>query len=351
MIQYFNKAIGPYLSFNKKSYLYFGGTSYLSLQTHYRFKRWLLKGILKYGAHHGASRQSNIRISLFEKVEKVLAQQTKAPRALLSSSGYLAGQMVAKQFLNDPFVPIYLPGTHSALKIDPKAVETHYDNLETRLNELLELKKQAVIFLDSIDFKGKHYPEFQPLKSMDLSSCILVVDDSHALGICGLNGAGSYEILKQLKPRELIVTASMGKGMGISGGVVLCEDHRAKAITASATYGGASPASLAGLYAYLEAPEIYQKQLLKLHKNTKRFIKGLDYPEFFDHHLGHPAFGFQSAQLSKELKEAGFVLTNFPYPTEKDPIMSRIVISAGHKKKDIESLCKTLNTLIPSLNK
>ena len=108
MIRYFNKAIGPYLSFDKKSYLYFGGTGYLSLQTHYRFKRWLLKGVLKYGAHHGASRQSNIRISLFEKVEKVLAQQFKAPRALLSSSGYLAGQMVAKQFLNDPYATLVM---------------------------------------------------------------------------------------------------------------------------------------------------------------------------------------------------------------------------------------------------
>jgi len=29
--------------------------------------------------------------------------------------------------------------------------------------------------------------------------------------------------------------------------------------------------------------------------------------------------------------------------------MSRIVISAGHKKKDIEGLCKALNTLIPTL--
>ena len=86
-----------------------------------------------------------------------------------------------------------------------------------------------------------------------------------------------------------------------------------------------------------------------MHKNTKRFIKGLDSPEFFDNHLGHPAFGFQSPQLSKELKEAGFVLTNFPYPTERDPMMSRIVISAGHKKKDIEGLCKALNTLIPTL--
>lgn len=75
-------------------------------------------------------------------------------------------------------------------------------------------------------------------------------------------------------------------------------------------------------------------------------MKGLDCPEFFDNHLGHPAFGFQSPKLSKELKEAGFVVTNFPYPTEKDPIMSRIVISAGHKKKDIESLCKAINTLI-----
>ncbi|HAQ53928.1 MAG TPA: 8-amino-7-oxononanoate synthase [Flavobacteriaceae bacterium] len=349
MIRYFNKAIGPYLSFDKKSYLYFGGTGYLSLQTHYRFKRWLLKGVLKYGAHHGASRQSNIRISLFEKVEKVLAQQFKAPRALLSSSGYLAGQMVAKQFLNDPYATLYLPDTHSALKIDPNATETHYEGLDEKLKELLSLKKQPVIFLDSIDFKGRHYPEFSPLKTIDLSACILVVDDSHALGVCGLEGEGSYGILKQLNPKELIVTASLGKGMGISGGVVLCEDHRASAIIAGPTFGGASPAALAGLFAYLEAPEIYQKQLLKLHKNTKRFIKGLDSPEFFDNHLGHPAFGFQSPQLSKKLKEAGFVLTNFPYPTERDPMMSRIVISAGHKKKDIEGLCKALNTLIPNL--
>ena len=60
--------------------------------------------------------------------------------------------------------------------------------------------------------------------------------------------------------------------MRISGGVVFCEDHIAKAITDSATYGGASPAAFAGLYAYLEAPEIYPKQLLQLLKNTMRFI-------------------------------------------------------------------------------
>ena len=98
MIRYFNKAIGPYLSFDKKSYLYFGGTGYLSLQTHYRFKRWLLKGVLKYGAHHGASRQSNIRISLFEKVEKVLADYRKNASIPGFRKGAVPMSLIQKQY-------------------------------------------------------------------------------------------------------------------------------------------------------------------------------------------------------------------------------------------------------------
>lgn len=349
MTQYFNKAIGPYLTFNKKSYLYFGGTNYLGLQTHFRFKRWLLKGVLKYGAHHGASRQSNIRISLFDKVEKIMAQQLRAPQAVLSSSGYLAGQMVAKQFLSKAYQCIYLPHTHSALKIDPDVSETAHIALNNKIKEAVSANKKPVLFLDSIDFFGWHYPEFEPLKKLELSDCILVVDDSHALGICGSEGEGSYTILKNIPSKELIVTASLGKGLGISGGVIICDEARAISIKSGATYGGASPASLAGLYTYLEAPEVYLKQLLKLKKNIRRFVKGLNDPDFFNHHAGHPAFGFQSPELTKGLEEAGFMLTNFPYPTEKDPLMSRIVISAGHKKKDIEALCKNLNILVTSI--
>ena len=346
MIRYLNKAVGREIFIKKKGFLYFGGTSYLSLQTHFRFKRWVLKGVLKYGVHHGASRKSNLRISLFNKVEKTLCKQAKAPASLLVSSGYLAGQITAKQFLSDTYTAIYLPHTHSALKINPQAEETAYNALENKITEAIAHKTTPLVYLDSIDFFGNHYPTFECLTSLDLKDCIVIVDDSHALGISSPDGCGSYHILSQIACKELIVTASLGKGLGVSGGVIFCDPKRLQSLKNSPSYGGASPPALAGLYAYHETPEIYQKQRAQLQKNIQRFIKGVHKIEFFNGHPGHPAFGFQSPEISRELENMGFLLTNFPYPTDKDPIMSRIVIAAGHKKKDIEALCKAINTLL-----
>lgn len=350
MIQYINKAIGREIKIKKKDYLYFGGTSYLSLQAHFRFKRWVLKGIIKYGVHHGASRNSNVRISLFGKAEKILAKQAGAKKAILVSSGYLAGQMVAKQFLADVFSCLYLPHTHTALKINPAAIETPYNKLSKAINNIVSQGKTPVLFFDTIDFFGQHYPVFNPLLKTAIQHCILVADDSHAFGVCGTEGCGSYSILAKIKCKELIVSTALGKGLGISGGAVFCASNRNKLLRNSPTYGGASPAAMAGLYAYTEAPEIYKKQYHKLHKNRQRFIQGVNCLDFFHYHQGHPAFGFQSPKLSKALMEAGFMVTNFTYPTANDPIMSRIVITAGHKKKDIEMLCKALNTLLKNKN-
>ncbi|MCW1952682.1 MAG: pyridoxal phosphate-dependent aminotransferase family protein [Flavobacteriia bacterium] len=346
MIRYLNKAIGREIRVQKKSYLYFGGTSYLGLQTHFRFKRWVLKGVLKYGIHHGASRHANVRISLFNKTEKSLAKQAKAPAALLVSSGYLAGQIVAKQFIGPTYECLYLPNTHTALKLNPAAVETLSDQLSAEISKAIESKKIPVLFFDSIDFFGENFPDFKGLKKLDTSQCILVADDSHALGVVPEDGSGSYDLLSKIPSRKLLVTASLGKGLGISGGVILTDELSAQTLKNSPSFGGASPPNLGGIYAYNQGADIYQKQRDKLHKNVKRFTKGVTLPGFFQKHPGHPAFGFQSPALSKGLEDAGFVLTSFPYPTATDPLMSRIVITASHKKKDIEQLCKAVNTLL-----
>lgn len=346
MIRYVNKAVGREITSQKTSFVYFGGTNYLGLQTHFRFKRLVLKGVLKYGIHHGASRHSNLRISLFNKTEKALAKQAGAPAAVLVSSGYLAGQIVAKQFMGPAYECLYLPNTHTALKLNPAAVETPAERLSEQITKALEHKKTPVLFLDSIDFFGAHFPDFEFLKTIDSSNCIVVVDDSHAIGVVPQDGSGSYKILKELPTKKLIVTASLGKGLGISGGVILTDPQSAQSLKNSPSFGGASPPNLGGLYAYHQGQDIYQKQLEKLHKNIKRFTKGLEQPNYFHTHQDHAAFGFQSPSLSKGLEEAGFLCTSFPYPTASDPLMSRIVISATHKKKDIERLTKTINTLL-----
>ena len=55
----FNLEHNPGRSFtsNGVEYLYFGGTSYLGLQTHPDFLKGYAENILKYGSSHGASRK------------------------------------------------------------------------------------------------------------------------------------------------------------------------------------------------------------------------------------------------------------------------------------------------------
>ena len=57
-----------------------------------------------------------------------------------------------------------------------------------------------------------------------------------------------------------------------------------------------------------------------------------------------PAFAFENAELSAHLEANGILITNFNYPNDEGPLMSRIVISATHTNEDIERLSAVLNS-------
>ena len=332
---------------NGKEYLYFGGTSYLGLQTDADFQSIFIKNIKKYGTAYSASRKSNIRISIFNEVDAHLAEIAGSKSCVTMSSGYLAGQLVCDYFSNNDYQLFYAPNTHSALYRNKQKVFENWNDLEFALDK--KNSKSPVLFLDSIDFNGDNYPDYSFLKNLDLTNIILVVDDSHGIGITGKDGGGSFRFLQTLQPKELLVSCSLGKGFGIQAGAIFGSNNLINALKNTPFFGGASPATPASLATLKDAEALISSKRAQLHKNTELFLSKLSDSSLFVFAKGHPTFNFQNEALANYLEDNGIIVTNFRYPTENDSLMSRIVLSASHTKTDILNLCTILNSYSPNL--
>lgn len=333
---------GRSLTVKGKHLLYFGGTAYLGLQNDPEFQSLFIANIKKYGTGYSASRKSNIQLSIFERAETYLADLVGSKDCITLSSGYLAGQLVRDYFESNEYHLIYAPNTHAALFRGKQILCDSWEDLWQEITKI-ELKI-PVVLLDSLDFLGENYPNYQPLKKIPLDKVIVVVDDSHGIGITGKHGEGSFKILQSLNPKELLVSCSLGKGFGIQAGAIFGNSERLKKMKETQFFGGSSPASPASLATLMNACHLYSKKRQRLHQNTALFLNLLSDPSQFIYTKGHPTFSFQNKTLAKKLEDNGVLVTNFRYPTARDQPMSRIVISASHTVGDITTLCSFLNT-------
>ena len=333
---------GREIKIEGKNYLYFGGTSYLGLQIDANFQSLFVKNIKKYGTAYGASRKSNIRISIFDECETYLSKLVGSESCITMSSGYLAGQLICDYFDQTDYTLYYAPNTHSALLRGQQ--KTYKDWKELKNDFIKDQSENQVICLDSIDFKGNNYPDFKELRELPLEKITLIVDDSHGIGITGINGGGSYRFLKSLQSKELLVSSSLGKGFGIQAGAVFGSEPLIQKLKETQFYGGSSPASPASLATLIEAHDITLEKRKKLNHNTALFLSNLSNPSQFSFNQKHPTFSFQNEQFANYLEKNGIIVTNFRYPTLDDSIMSRIVISASHTNEDILKLTEIIDS-------
>ena len=264
-------ALGPLIETPLGVQRYFGGTDYLGLSRNKRFRSLMLQGIKRFGVHMGSSRNSNVRLSIYKKAEKILADLAGSQAASLTSSGMLSGQWVSQFFNTEQYVHFYAPYVHSALIT--RAEQPRYPDWTSLINDLNHSLTQfpqqiPVLFLDTIDFHGIGYPHYAPLRGLPLSQIILVADDAHGIGITGQQGGGSYALLAALKPKELIVTASLGKSLGLGAGAVWASQAQMDALRQHPLWGGASPCSPGYAYVLIKAQRLYRAQQKKLARNV-----------------------------------------------------------------------------------
>ncbi len=337
---------GRYIKHASKKYLYFGGTSYLGMQSDPFFQKKYVKNIRKLGNSYGASRHANIQISVYDKVEKELATWVECQDAITVSSGYLAGQLLSDYLVSTGHTLFALPGTHSALLRDSFLPYPSADELKRALKNHLDShpKFPPVVLLDSVDFSGSNYPDFTLLQELPLNKCIVVADDSHGLGIVGNNGQGIYQKLLSYKPKELLVCASMGKALGVDGGAIFGNKNTLDAVRQTAFFYGASPASPAAMATFYQSQNLYKKKRRRLNRNIDIFLNHLDKNEDFTYIPNLPVFSFDDDKLVAYLFQNYILVTNFEYPSSTNTLKSRIVLTASHKERDILQLTSCINT-------
>lgn len=323
--------------------LYFGGTGYLGMHQNAGFQALIAEGLAKYGGHFGGSRLSHLQIDIFEAAEAHIAALTGAGSAAIFSSGTLAGQCAA-QFLKKKHLCRFAPGTHPALWNGAALFQGDFEQWVAQvLDEAYRRPGPMALFSNALDplyARQFHFNWIRELPS-DLP-VVLVLDDSHGIGITGRDGGG---IFTQIDPPEnvsLLVIASLGKAPGIPAGAVFGRQELVEAIRQSPLFGGASPPVPAFLHAFVHAAPIYRRNRERLRARIRQFAGGLAHPGQFSYIPEYPVFYTPHNGLAAALEAKGILIPSFPYPTAADAPVTRIVLNALHTEEDVARLLHSL---------
>lgn len=323
-------------------YLYFGGTNYLGMTTNPDFQNILFKSIKKWGTSYGSSRNANVTLSIYETAEKLLAEKIGTQSAVAVSSGMLAGKFVVEHLCKTTDAIFHFPDTHPALmsasslpiivdgKLNSKIFNPEISTITVVADAIPAL---SVLLIDlNILFQIPH-----------TVSITLVIDESHSIGIMGENGAG---ILSEINTKNIdciIITASLGKALGVSGGVIASNTTFINTIKSTEEFIGAAGMNPAFLETLINAQELYQLQKKKLQHNLDYINKHFMDRDGFTFNPNYPVIYFDNEIFSKKLFENKIITTSFKYPTASGKL-NRIVITANHENDDLKKLVWLLNS-------
>jgi 7-keto-8-aminopelargonate synthetase-like enzyme len=329
------------IEIENEEYLYFGGTAYMGLPTHPEFQKLLIKNILQWGTAYGSSRSANIQLSAYENGERFLANYIKTDAALTISSGMLAGKLVVEALTPETDCFFHFPDTHIAIKVSNSLPVFIGEKLNTRL--LDTIPEKITILTDAV-------PSFH-IKPIDLTilnsipsnkEITLVIDESHSLGILGTNGCGIFSTINLPNIKRKIMLSSLGKAFGLTGGVIASDSEFINNMSTHDTFVSSAGMNAAFVQTMADADNIYLQQHQKLKDNLKYIDAHLIKNKAIHFDSNYPLIYPEIEGLNEIFTANKIIVTNFKYPTDtKD--LNRIVITANHKKEDLDKIIHILN--------
>ncbi len=219
--------------------------------------------------------------------------------ALVTQSGWCANTGLVGAIAHEG-VPVYVDmfahmslweGAQSA---KAKIVPFRHNNVES-LERKLKKYGSGIILVDSVySTLGDIAPLVELAKLKRQYDCILVVDESHSLGLYGDKGQGLVAALGLLEATDFI-TASLSKAFAGRGGLITCTTRMKEFLLAHSlpTIFSTSilPHDLAGFAATIEVIRDEHWRRLRLERNAKKLRDAL-------HQLGYNLQGSQSAIIS-----------------------------------------------------
>jgi glycine C-acetyltransferase len=221
------------------------------------------------------------------------------------------------------------------------------DELETRLQEAATARYR-LIATDGVFSMDGHVAKLDRICELaERHAALVMVDDSHAVGVVGKTGRGTPE-LHDVVERVDILTGTLGKAMGgasggyVSGRAEIVELLRQRArpyLFSNSVPPPVVAASLCALELIAGSPALRDR----LAENTAFFRRAMT-DEGFDVVPGdHPIVPVmigdeeRAARLSAALVERGIYAVSFSYPVvPRGKARIRTQMSAAHSRSDLE---------------
>jgi 8-amino-7-oxononanoate synthase len=331
---------------NGKEFLFFSGYAYLGMQQCKPFIELVKQGTEKFGWGFPSSRISNTRLKLFDAFENNLTTITGFKHSVVVSNGYTAGRMAAQLFTHKANFFI-APGTHPAVSEGFPKYQSSYENWKSfvlaAVNELNRYSVPVVV-ADSVNPLKGQVNDLSFLQYIE-RKCVCIIDDSHGIGMIGKNGTGVSQMLAKNPNIDYIIVYSLSKAFNLNGGAISTNNKAfADQLRLLPSYTGGTSMNPALMFAFNEAPNLYDQQREQLQKNISQFSVLIHNKKSISgSHPELPFFIFNKEVDEQQLIKNGILISSFPYPDPAGKKIQRVVINALHTEADLIHLASCID--------
>jgi 8-amino-7-oxononanoate synthase len=222
-------APGPYLEREGRRYVNLASNDYLGLTTDMTVREAAARAARDVGTGATASRLLAGTCHLHDELETALAAWKGHPSSLIFSSGYLAAQGVIPVVVGRGDVVVADRLSHASL-LDAarlsgaKLVRFHHNDVADAARHLAAFaqgRRRLLVTESVFSMNGDLAPVAELMDLARRFDAMLLVDEAHALGVCGPRAAGLTADWPEAE--DLLVTlGTLGKSLASAGGFVTC---------------------------------------------------------------------------------------------------------------------------------
>ena len=339
----------------QKQTINFCANNYLGLANNDEINRAAIKAIEQYGFGMASVRFICGTHEIHKNLEQVISFFLHKEDTILYSSCFDANTGLFETILNENDAIISDMLNHASI-IDGvrlcKAKRFRYANndMESLNEQLIQSKncEKILIVTDGVFSMDGIIANLKEICNLaDKYNALVMVDDSHAIGVLGENGKGSIEYCDVID-RVDIVTGTLGKALGgASGGYTSSKKEiidwlrqRSRPYLFSNTIAPVIAATS------IKALNFVQKNKEKrnaLHTNSQYFREKMLEKGFRLSGSNHPIIpvivedAVLAKQMADELNKRGIFVVNFSFPVvPKNKARIRVQISSSHTKENLD---------------
>ncbi|MBN2651427.1 MAG: aminotransferase class I/II-fold pyridoxal phosphate-dependent enzyme [Spirochaetales bacterium] len=356
---------------NGKSVLNFASYNYLGLSGHPEVINFTQEAVAAYGTSASGSRVLTGEKTLYQTLEKELAQWKGTEDSIVLVSGNATNTTFVGNFCGKRDLIVYDMLSHDSisqgirLSYSESRAFSHnnYKELDEILSRVRKFYEKVLIVIEgvySMDGDIAPVPEFVAIKKK--YGAFLMVDEAHSTGVLGKHGKGVCEYFNLKKGDVDIYMGTLSKSLGSCGGYLagnsVLINYLRYNLPGFVFSVGIPPASAAAALAGIRVISKSDSQVVKLHTNIKSFFEeavknnfntcDADFTAIIPILVGDDD---SANKLCKVMLEDGIFIVPAVYPAvAKGQARLRFCVTSEHKDYQIKRALQVLRQKADELN-